>query len=255
MKTLLCCLSLLCLPALAEAEAWYQVEVIIFDRLTPDAGGEQWRDTPFILPDDPVNPRAVEALAEVPAEAPVEVPAEAPVEVPAEAPAETMQPAPYRLLPPARHRLGGIYNVLRREAEYQPLLHLSWQQPAATGGQARHVRLRHPAPDGATAPATEEPMFIEQLIRPAPEIDGAIRIRAGFYLHADIDLSRFRVIPPANTIPPAPPVYETAGPEATQKTRLELKETRRIKLNEIHYFDHPMYGVILQVSRLNPAAE
>ena len=227
MKTLLCCLSLLCLPALAEAEAWYQVEVIIFDRLTPDAGGEQWRDTPFILPDDPVDPRAAEAL----------------------------QPAPYRLLPPPRHRLGGIYNVLRREAEYQPLLHLSWQQPAATGGQARHVRLRHPAPDSAAAPATEEPMFIEQLIRPRPEIDGAIRIRGGFYLHADIDLSRFRVIPPANKIPPAPPVYEAAGPEATQKTRLELKETRRIKLNEIHYFDHPMYGVILQVSRLNPEAE
>ena len=241
MKTLLCCLSLLCLPALAETEAqtWYQVEVIIFDRLTPDAGGEQWRDTPFILPDDPVEPRAVEALAEVPAEAP----------------AEALQPAPYRLLPPARHRLGGIYDFFRRTAEYQPLLHLSWQQPAATGGQARHVRLRHPAPDSATAPATAEPMFIEQLIRPQPEIDGAIRIRGGFYLHADIDLSRFRVIPPANKIPPAPPVDESAGPEATQKTRLELKETRRIKLNEIHYFDHPMYGVILEVSRLNPAAE
>ena len=231
MKTLLCCLSLLCLPALAEARAWYQVEVIIFDRLAPDAGGEQWRDTPFILPEDPVDPRAVEA------------------------PAEALQPTPYRLLPPARHRLGGIYNVLRREAEYQPLLHLSWQQPAATGRRARHVRLRHPAPADATAPATAEPMFIEQLIRPKPEIDGAIRIRGGFYLHADIDLSRFRVSPSANKIPPAPPVDETAGPEATQKTRLELKETRRIKLNEIHYFDHPMYGVILQVSRLNPEAE
>ena len=231
MKILFCCLSLLCLPALAEAQAWYQVEVIIFDRLTPDAGGEQWRDTPFILPEDPVDPRAVEV------------------------PAEALQPAPYRLLPPARHRLGGIHDFFRRTAQYQPLLHLSWQQPAATGGQARHVRLRHPAPDGATAPATAEPMFIEQLIRPRPEIDGAIRIRSGFYLHADIDLSRFRVIPPANKIPPAPPVDEAAGPEATQKTRLELKETRRIKLNEIHYFDHPMYGVILQVSRLNPEAE
>ena len=236
MKTLLCCLSLLCLPALAEDQAWYQVEVIIFDRLTPDAGGEQWRDTPFILPDDPVDPQAAEALAETPVEA--------------------MQPAPYRLLPPARHRLGGIHDFFRRTAEYQPLLHLSWQQPAAMGRRARHVRLRHPAPDSRTAPATtEEPMFIEQLIRPQPEIDGAIRIRGGFYLHADIDLSRFRVIPPANKIPPAPPVYEAAGPEATQKTRLELKETRRIKLNEIHYFDHPMYGVILQVSRLNPTAE
>ena len=239
MKTLLCCLSLLCLPALAEAEAWYQVEVIIFDRLTPDAGGEQWRDTPFILPDDPVDPRAVEALAETSVEAP----------------AEALQPVPYRLLPPARHRLGGIHDFFRRTAQYQPLLHLSWQQPAATGRQARHVRLRHPAPDSATATATAEPMFIEQLIRPRPEIDGAIRIRGGFYLHADIDLSRFRVIPPANKIPPAPPVDEAAGPEATQKTRLELKETRRIKLNEIHYFDHPMYGVILQVSRLNPVAE
>lgn len=245
MKTLLCCLSLLCLPALAlaetetEAQTRYQVEVIIFDRLTPDAGGEQWRDTPFILPDDPVDPQAAEALAEVPVEAP----------------AEALPPAPYRLLPPARHRLGGIYDFFRRTAEYQPLLHLSWQQPAATEGQARHVRLRHPAPDSATAPATEEPMFIEQLIRPKPEIDGAIRIRGGFYLHADIDLSRFRVIPPANKIPPAPPVYAAAGPEATQKTRLELKETRRIKLNEIHYFDHPMYGVILEVSRLNPEAE
>lgn len=231
MKTLLCCLSLLCLPALAETEAWYQVEVIIFDRLTPDAGGEQWRDTPFILPDDPVDPQA------------------------AETPVEALQPAPYSLLPPARHRLGGIHDFFRRTAEYQPLLHLSWQQPAETGHQARHVRLRQPAPDSRTAPATEEPMFIEQLIRPAPEIDGAIRIRGGFYLHADIDLSRFRVIPPANKIPPAPPVYEAAEPEAMQKTRLELKETRRIKLNEIHYFDHPMYGVILQVSRLNPAAE
>lgn len=231
MKTLLCCLSLLCLPALAEAQAWYQIEVIIFDRLTPDAGGEQWRDTPFILPEDPVDPRAVEA------------------------PAEALQPTPYRLLPPARHRLGGIHDFFRRMAEYQPLLHLSWQQPAATGRQARHVRLRHPAPADATAPATAEPMFIEQLIRSRPEIDGAIRIRGGFYLHADIDLSRFRVIPPANKILPVPPVDEAAGPEATQKTRLELKETRRIKLNEIHYFDHPMYGVILQVSRLNPEAE
>ena len=31
---------------------------------------------------------------------------------------------------------------------------------------------------------------------------------------------------------------------------IELKESRKIKLNEIHYFDNPIYGVILQVSRL-----
>ena len=226
MKAALFYLSLLCLPALAEAESWYQVEVIIFDRLYPDAAGEQWRDTPFILPDDPVEPRA--------------------------APAEAAERLPYSLLPRARHRLGGIYNVLGRAAEYRPLLHLSWQQPAAAGRRARHVRLRHPPPDSTTAPATEEPMFVEQLIRSERMIDGVIRIRGGFYLHADIDLSCFKPIPPGNNPPPA---YATVEPGARQKTRLALKETRRIKLDEIHYFDHPMYGVILQVSRLNPAGE
>ena len=224
MRATLFYLSLLCLPASAEAESWYQVEVIIFDRLYPDSAGEQWRDTPFILPDDPVEPRA--ALAG--------------------------ERLPYSLLPRARHRLGGIYNVLGRAPEYRPLLHLSWRQPAAEGRRASYVRLQHPPPDPTTAPAAAEPMFVEQLVRPERIIDGVIRIRGGFYLHADIDLSCFKPIPPENTLPPA---SATAEPAAIQKTRLALKETRKIKLDEIHYFDHPMYGLILQVSRLNPAAQ
>ena len=31
---------------------------------------------------------------------------------------------------------------------------------------------------------------------------------------------------------------------------LRLKEKRRLKLNEKHYFDHPKFGILLQVSRL-----
>ena len=30
---------------------------------------------------------------------------------------------------------------------------------------------------------------------------------------------------------------------------VRLTESRRIKLNELHFFDHPLFGVILQVSR------
>ena len=29
-----------------------------------------------------------------------------------------------------------------------------------------------------------------------------------------------------------------------------MRESRKIKLNELNYFDHPLFGVILQVSRM-----
>lgn len=34
-----------------------------------------------------------------------------------------------------------------------------------------------------------------------------------------------------------------------------LSEKRRLKLNEKHFFDHPKFGVLIQVSRLEPEAE
>ena len=36
---------------------------------------------------------------------------------------------------------------------------------------------------------------------------------------------------------------------------LRLKEKRRLKLNEKHYFDHPKFGILLQVSRLEEKTE
>ena len=35
-----------------------------------------------------------------------------------------------------------------------------------------------------------------------------------------------------------------------QADYVRLQESRKIRLNEIHYFDHPFFGVILRVSRL-----
>ena len=34
-----------------------------------------------------------------------------------------------------------------------------------------------------------------------------------------------------------------------------MTEKRRLKLNEKHYFDHPKFGVLLRVSRLEDKAE
>jgi len=34
-----------------------------------------------------------------------------------------------------------------------------------------------------------------------------------------------------------------------------LNEKRRLKLNEKHFFDHPKFGLLVQVSRLEPKEE
>jgi hypothetical protein len=222
-------LSFLIFSHIAQAESWYQVEVIVFDRLYPNLDGEQWENEVFTLrnnlielqTDDGVSPSGQGLI-------------------------------PYKVLNNSRNRLGGVYRFLKLSSEYRPLIHLSWQQPATERRESRFVHLVKL--DGEnTIPVAElnmtdtEPDFLDEIMMSNKIIDGAIRIRSGFYLHADIDLSYFKDLPSENKILRT---SEESFTGTTDKTIIKMKETRKIKLNERHYFDHPMLGVILQVSRL-----
>ncbi len=55
-------------------------------------------------------------------------------------------------------------------------------------------------------------------------LDGFVRLQRGNYLHLLVDLE----------YTPGPAVYR-------------LNEKRRLKLNEVHYLDHPKFGVIAKV--------
>jgi Peptidoglycan-binding protein, CsiV len=117
-------------------------------------------------------------------------------------------------LPGASHRLNGVVAALRKSGRYRALFHASWMHPET--GRVRGVFVSQPAPGAAAA-----------------EILGGVRIRVTRFLHADIDMAWF---------PPA------LADEVVQHVRLQ--ESRKIKLNEVHYFDHPLFGVLLQVSRV-----
>lgn len=206
----------------ALAASWYQVEVIVFDRLYPNLDGEQWQKEEFVMRDNLVELQPASAEGFI----------------------------PYKVLNKSRNRLGGVYRVMKLSSEYRPLYHVSWQQEATERRKSRYVHIQRLEGGGVTPVAKtteEEPEFLDELIAPDRIIDGSIRIRSGFYLHADIDLSYFKKLPPENM------VLRTSEESYSgfDKTVIKLKETRKIKLNEIHYFDHPMFGVILQVSRLS----
>lgn len=110
-----------------------------------------------------------------------------------------------------------------------------------------------------------------------PAFDAMLRLRASQFLHVDLDIAYF---------PPDPSVLEAANGEAANDEAangqaengeaangeavngqaangeaetgqspehadyVRLTESRRIRLKELHYFDHPLFGVIVQVTRL-----
>lgn len=227
-KILFISLLLFSYSTVAE-ESWYQVEVIVFDRLSPNLDGEQWQDQEFNRRDNMVELQEV-SLTEL---------------------------VPYSILDKSRNRLDGISRYFKLSSDFRPLYHVSWQQEATERRDSRYVHIERLDEEAATAnPVSEtevltteleEPDFIEDIALPDRIIDGSIRIRSGFYLHADIDLSYFTQLPPENKVLRS---SEESFISEFDKTEIKLKETRKIKLNEIHYFDHPMFGVVLQVSRL-----
>ena len=142
---------------------------------------------------------------------------------------------PFKLLSPGFYKLGGIYNQLKASGRYRPMLQMAWSQPALYGDNARSVHIIKAA-SGDTEHTETTPI----------RIDGTIRVRASQFLHADVDLLYFIDTRQQSAIHAA---ADAATPAAAQPAYSRLRESRRMKLNELHYFDHPLFGMLMHISR------
>jgi Peptidoglycan-binding protein, CsiV len=136
----------------------------------------------------------------------------------------------FRLLAPEEFALNGIYDTLERLSAYTPLLHGGWVQPGLPQEQARAFDL--------SLLGTVNPR-------------GSIELYVSRFLHVNVDLS-----------------YEPQGGDAgygwqgtdesslgafSLTPRYSLHAERRLKSGEVHYFDHPAFGVLVQI-RPSPAS-
>ena len=136
-----------------------------------------------------------------------------------------------------------IADNLRRSNGYRPLLHWRWIQPGWDRNQARPLHVQVPA--GSALPLTQpsalaskaEMQRLRGLTDPSavtgaglPLLDGTVSLSRSRFLHLAADLV---YVDPATGIP------------------MQLKESRRMRSNELHYLDHPRFGVLVQVTPLN----
>ena len=160
----------------------------------------------------------------------------------------------FYLLPPTEYRLDGVVRSLEALGRYRALVHLAWQQPALTRKRALSVRIAGGASRTATLSSAyaSPPTF--------PYIDGSVRLYRGRYLHLLADLMLYRsestVLPPdEEQRAPGADGRTTTEPTPPQPNRFRLSEHRRMRSGELHYLDHPLFGLLVQVTLYrNPEA-
>jgi hypothetical protein len=210
----------------------YQVEIIVFAHRDFDAGEE-------LFPQNlaPLRADRADALAEVP-EFVAEVPPETAGETPAaegdpSLPAPTEDPLAIRLLSPDEYQLKAEYRKLSTLSAYHPLLHTGWVQPGLPENQAK-------------------PFDLGQLGVVNPR--GSVRVYLSRFLHVSLDLAY------QEAAAPELPSAATAGNDLREVTfarRYRLTAERQVRSGELHYFDHPVFGVLVKITPVptgNPAS-
>lgn len=119
-------------------------------------------------------------------------------------------------LPPERLQLGQIERRLRTSGAYEPVAHVGWSQTASPWG-------------------TRAGFSLDQLGVRVPGLSGTVFLERGQYLHLGMTLSYTMSDPPP-------------GLGAGSGTTFTLSESRRVRLYDRNYYDHPAFGVIALVT-------
>jgi Peptidoglycan-binding protein, CsiV len=202
----------------------YEVEILIFAHRTFDTTEERFD---FAPPNGFGTDTAV--LREAPVfddttfNAPLEplVPAPfTPVDPVAEQRAAALRVVALR---PEELKLGNEYRKLQGISAYQPLVHAGWVQPGL--------------------PETDATPFDLQtlgVLNPR----GTVRVHLGTVrLHITLDLT-YTAAAGATPAPGAPDGLD----EFALAPQYRLTTTRSARSNELHYFDHPAFGVLVRVT-------
>lgn len=113
---------------------------------------------------------------------------------------------------PVASELSAAATALRSDPRFRVLLHKRWTQPADARSETKPVKLS--TGDG--------------------ELDGTLRFYIARFLHIEVNLTFQPLALVQTAFPAESPAYQ-------------ISEARRIKTQDLNYFDHPKFGAIVRV--------
>jgi hypothetical protein len=142
---------------------------------------------------------------------------------------------------PAEYELTAAYARLDRLDAYRPLMHTRWVQPAVEQDLSTALELR-------------------RIGDPPLRLDGSVTLYASRFLHLDLDLAleeKVLLEPlPGRSADPYPGERRRGSAAGsgfapgTTSVFYRIREDRIMRNNEVRYFDHPRFGVIAKVARI-----
>jgi len=224
--------------------SWYQIEVIVFENKNPDTDGESWYESP----DSSEREEVIELISDI---ADVDITKSEKVEDAAITEGELI---PFLAFEKENFRLNDIFRILKISSNYNPVFHTAWQQPGLETDYAKYIHLddvdKEQFIEYDMLPELAELEFSEELFIPERgTFNGTIRLRSTKYLHVDVEMNYFPEFTKQKK-DIASQEEDTLKSYMQYVDTVRLKESRKIKLNDLHYFDHPYFGVLVQVSRI-----
>lgn len=122
-------------------------------------------------------------------------------------------------IPSSQYQLNQVAARLQNTTNYPPIAHFAWQQTASSWGSRA----------GFT---------VAKLAGAVPGLTGTIFLERGSYLHLGMALSYQGTNLPASL-------------NATAGQMFNMNESRRVKFDQLNYYDHPAFGVIALVTPAN----
>lgn len=156
-----------------------------------------------------------------------------------------------RTLPGGELELTRFRNGLAAAPGYEVLGHFGWVQPDWSEQEAAAVAL----PLGWTPPTSVADPFA--FVPAGTRLFGTVKVYVSRYLHVQTDLRFYPqgrpATPPLRPVPGADPLtgLETTVPEEPAGPRVyPMVQSQRMRSGDIHYLDHPVLGILIEVRSL-----
>lgn len=223
---LMCLLPTALLAATNENDQWFEIEVIIFKHRYASSDVEFWPETGTWLPQNALHLQNEVATNRVD-----------PV-------ADQLVPTPtrdknYAVLPQESLWLNNAFRKINASSRYEVVYRTGWRQTSMTASNAQAIALDQ---------------TINYSSRRNNQSDhGTIRLYKTRYVHLDLNLT----LGNPDATPKFEQMYQLGFINSGQNEPLarvqpqyfSLKESRRFRSLTVHYFDHPMFGAIIQVRK------
>lgn len=244
-------LSVTTISLAAKAPNYFKVELIIFQNINqPSLQSEIWPST--VKPPNLYNT----ILLSQPADASNTTQTSNPQSPQTPAPEATTPitttasgPTPYQLLTADQFTLQSIANKISNKQNYQIILHQAWIQPGVGKRFAKKIHIYGGQlynDSGEVIQAVNLPQDPSDALW---QVNGTIQLIKNRFFSANTNLiltlpssqltaASFQQIDPTQT--------QTSLPDSLKS--FQMYQSRRLKPNELNYFDHPLFGMLIKIT-------